>query len=239
MATKTRKRVEGGRQPAAEKRPRRRKPRRAGRPRASAGAVLSREAILEGALEAFATAGYEAMSVRELTRRLGVSHNLVHHYFRSKMELWRACIDHSFGTVTTAIAEALQAAPAETDVVRRMREVYALFVTLTARYPANGLIIAREGALGGPRLDYIFERHIARAMPLWMALFEEAKAEGRLRPDADPRTLFFLLTDGGAGPFTSQALAKRIGGPDLSRPEVIRAHAELVADVLISGVTTD
>src|SRR5437868_97490 len=68
-----------------------RKPRRAGRPDARGGAVLSADAIIEAALEAFALTGYEAMSVRELTRKLGVSHNLVHHYFRSKAELWRAC----------------------------------------------------------------------------------------------------------------------------------------------------
>src|SRR3954453_11897643 len=82
-----------------------RKPRRAGRPDASGGAVLSRDAIFEAALEAFALSGYEAMSVRELTRTLGVSHNLVHHYFRSKAELWRASVDWSFGTLVRQIQE--------------------------------------------------------------------------------------------------------------------------------------
>jgi hypothetical protein len=31
-------------------------------------------------------------------------------------------------------------------------------------------------------------------------------------------------------------LARRIGGPDPLRPAAIRAHAELVADVLLNGI---
>ena len=57
------------------------------------------------------------MSVRELTRQLGVSHNLVHHYFRSKADLWRAAIDHAFGTVSAELATAFRAAPAQDDVL--------------------------------------------------------------------------------------------------------------------------
>jgi len=37
-------------------------------------------------------------------------------------------------------------------------------------------------------------------------------------------------------PYTSQALARRIRGPDPLRPAAIRAHAELVADVLLNGI---
>ena len=140
-----------------------RRPRTAasGRPPASAGAVRSREEILDAALEAFGAVGYEAMSVRELTRRLGVSHNLVHHYFRSKAELWRAAIDHAFGTVTSELAEAFRAAPAQQDVLASLRQAMIIFLSVTARFPANGHIIVREGALGGARLDYIFTRYVA------------------------------------------------------------------------------
>src|SRR4051812_28859260 len=86
----------------------RKRRRRAGRPSADAGSVRSRVEILQGALELFGAMGYEAMSVRELTRRLGVSHNLVHHYFRSKADLWRAAIDHGFGTVRDEMGQALR-----------------------------------------------------------------------------------------------------------------------------------
>jgi AcrR family transcriptional regulator len=216
--------------------PKRRQIRSVGRPPASAGAALSREEILQAALEAFGAVGYEAMSVRELTRQLGVSHNLVHHYFRSKAELWRAAIDHSFGSVTAELAEAFRAAPAQKDVLASLRQVIVIFVMVTARFPANGHIIVREGALGGERLDYIFKRYVEPNVDAWRVLLSEAQRQGKVRADLDVRAMFFLLTDGGAGPYTSQALAKLIGGPDPLRAEVIRRHAELVADVLLRGI---
>ena len=217
------------------RRPRRR---RAGRPPATAGAVRSREEILDAALEAFGALGYDAMSVRELTRQLGVSHNLVHHYFRSKAELWRAAIDHAFGTVSAALAEAFRAAPTADDVLAALRQAMVIFLTVTARFPANGHIVVREGALDSERLDYLFTRHVAPNLEPWRLLLVRAQREGKVRADLDIRALFFLLTDGGAGPYTSQAMARRIGGPDPLRPAAIRAHAELVSDVLLRGIRT-
>jgi TetR/AcrR family transcriptional regulator len=206
--------------------------------RATLAPVRSREEILEVALETFGAVGYDAMSLRELTRRLGVSHNLVHHYFRSKAALWRAAIDHSFGSVATELAEAFAVAPTQADVLASIRQAMIIFLTVTARFPANGHIIVREGALGGERLDYIFSRYVAPNLEPWRTLLEQAQREGKIRADFDIRTLFFLLTDGGAGPYTSQALARRIGGADPLRPAAIRAHAELVADILLSGIVT-
>ena len=213
-----------------------RRPRRPGRPRASAGAVRSRAEILDAALEAFGALGYEAMSVRELTRRLGVSHNLVHHYFRSKDELWRATMDHSFGAVTKEVGEALRAVAEYDDPVDGLRHAMVAFLTVTARFPANGHVIVREGARSSERLDYLFTHFVAPSVEPWRALLRRAQDEGKVREDVNIRTLFFLLTDGGAGPYTSQALAQRIGGPDPLRPEAIRAHAELVADVIVRGI---
>jgi AcrR family transcriptional regulator len=198
--------------------------------------VRSREEILDAALEALGAVGYDAMSVRELTRRLGVSHNLVHHYFRSKTALWRAAIDRAFGTVGAELAKSFSAAPAEADVLTSLRRAMVTFVTVTARFPANGHIIVREGAIGGPRLDHLYTRYVAPNLEPWRVLLAQAQREGKIRADLDVRALFFLLTDGGAGPYTSQALARRIGGPDPRRPEAIRAHAELVADVLMRGI---
>jgi AcrR family transcriptional regulator len=198
--------------------------------------VRSRREILDAAVEAFAALGYEATSVRELTRRLGVSHNLVHHYFRSKADLWRAAMDHSFGAITAELAKVMAPAVGDGDVLALLRHATAQFLVMTARFPANGHIIVREGATDGPRLDYIWEHFVAPNVEPWRLLLRQAQREGKVRPDVDVRTLFFLVTDGGAGPYTSPGLAKRIGGPDPLEPGAIRAHAELVADLLMRGI---
>ena len=219
-------------------RPRRPRPRRVGRPRAATGRVRSREEILDAAVEAFAALGYEAASVRELTRRLGVSHNLVHHYFRSKADLWRAAMDHSFGAITAEIAKLLAPTAGDGDVLTLLRHGMVQFLVMTARFPANGHIIVREGATDGPRLDYIYEHFVAPNVEPLRLLLQQAQRERKARPDLDVRTLFFLLTDGGAGPYTSPGLAKRLGGPDPLGAGAVRAHAELVTDLLMRGIVT-
>ncbi|MEA2471907.1 MAG: TetR/AcrR family transcriptional regulator, partial [Thermoleophilaceae bacterium] len=55
---------------------------RMGRPRTE-DAPASTEQILDTAFRAFATHGYDGVSVRTLNRELGVSHNLIHQRFRS------------------------------------------------------------------------------------------------------------------------------------------------------------
>ena len=65
------------------------------RPRAEAS--VNKGAVLEAALRAFAVGGYDGVSVRTLSKQLGVSHGWVHQRFGSKDGLWYAAVDHGFG----------------------------------------------------------------------------------------------------------------------------------------------
>ncbi len=72
-------------------------PRGRGRPRA--GEELDVARLLRGALDAFAESGYDGTSVRELSRRLGVSHALLTARFGSKEGLWFAAIEHALAQI--------------------------------------------------------------------------------------------------------------------------------------------
>src|SRR3979411_1069084 len=75
----------------------------AGRPKAQ-DAPATLEQILDAAFRAFATYGYDGVSVRTLNRELGVSHNLIHQRFGSKQGLWYAAVDRAFGQQVTELA---------------------------------------------------------------------------------------------------------------------------------------
>ncbi|MDT7670530.1 MAG: TetR/AcrR family transcriptional regulator, partial [Pseudonocardiales bacterium] len=78
-------------QPVTEESPSR--PR--GRPRKDSGPAPVDD-VLAAALHAFATHGYQGVSVRTLNRELGVSHNLLHQRFGSKEAIWYAAVDWGF-----------------------------------------------------------------------------------------------------------------------------------------------
>src|ERR1700758_4616687 len=132
------------------------------------------ETILEAALEAFAQRGYDGVSVRELNRQIGVSHNLVHHYFGSKDALWRAAIDHGLNRVNEAWnPEHLKSV---NDPVERMKLGLRRFLEVTARSPSVQRIMEHEAAIGGPRLDYIAERYVLPFLSPRLDRYEEVTA---------------------------------------------------------------
>jgi AcrR family transcriptional regulator len=53
----------------------------------------TREAILAAARSAFAERGFDAAPIRQIATAAGVDPALVHHYFGSKEELFRATVD--------------------------------------------------------------------------------------------------------------------------------------------------
>src|SRR5438874_13814116 len=86
------------------------------RPRGRGAAT---EALIDAARELFAERGPAAVSLRDVARRAGVNHGLIHHYIGSRDDLLRLV----FATSTEhATAEVLQADDAVT-ALRNLRSV--------------------------------------------------------------------------------------------------------------------
>jgi TetR/AcrR family transcriptional regulator len=110
--------------------------RRRGRPAADE-ATLSTEDLLDAALEAFAERGYDGTSVREVARRLGVSHNLIPQRVGSKETLWFAAVDHGFGALSGDLAATAEAS-AGLDDVEQLRALVTASCTTSTRCGASG-----------------------------------------------------------------------------------------------------
>jgi AcrR family transcriptional regulator len=74
-----------------------------------------REALLESALVLLKEAGLEALTLREVARRAGVSPGAPYHHFKDKAELVQALAQRSLETLDKASLEAIQdkATPSE------------------------------------------------------------------------------------------------------------------------------
>jgi TetR/AcrR family transcriptional regulator len=89
-----------------------------------------------------------------------------------------------------------------------------------------------EASVGGPRLDYLFERFIAPCLLPAAALGMQLQVEGRIRP-APVGTLFFLIAHGATAPAAHRPLAALLGVADPTDPETVHVHARAVAELLI------
>ena len=202
-----------------------------GRPR-----LRSDAEILELALRAFATQGFDAVSVRALNAALGLSHGTINQRFGSKERLYYAAVDHGFGPFLAEI-EAHQAAELahleEVDDLDLLRTLIHGFLLAARQRPELGRLMSQEGTESTDRLDHIVRTVIAPMVTGPKALLDRLQGEGRIRP-VTLRTLFFLATHGAETPFTLGALSQAFDAYD--GPLDPEAHARTVTDLLMAGL---
>ena len=209
------------------------KSRGAGRPPGDT-AESTRAEILDAALDAFAADGFEATSVRELTRRLGVSHNLVHHHFGTKQDLWRAALDHGLGTTVSELFALVGKGIGGPNPAEVIREGVERAMALLLRRPAVARILADESARPGPRLDYLYERYLKPGVAILRRFLNESRDEG-LR-DVDSRVAVVFVLSTATALFTHGALAEKLG-LGTSAAARSRSTAELV-ELMLRGLAT-
>lgn len=169
-----------------------REPRRPQRPRRPGRPGYDLESILVTAVRLFNERGYDATSMGDLSRALGITKSAIYHHVSSKEELLRLgtgrALDGLFGVAAAAEALPGRAVDRLEHLVRGSLAVLAAqlpFVTLLLR--VHGNTPAEREALARRRE---FDRFTA-------SLVKQAVADGDLRTDIDPaltaRLLFGLV----------------------------------------------
>jgi TetR/AcrR family transcriptional regulator len=221
-----------GRSSPGPRRPRAQPPqshRAPGRPRA--GTSVDEGAVLEAALRAFAVGGYDGVSVRTLSKQLGVSHGWVNQRFGSKDGLWYAAVDHGFGGQAARITFD----PTISDPLEQLEHGIRQFMHYSAEHPEVLLLMNVEGARDTERLTYIYENYIEPVAAPFERLLRHLIDEARVRP-VPMRTLFLMVTHGGAAPFTLVPLARRLERSDPLSAKKVGEHIEAVVRIVVDGL---
>jgi AcrR family transcriptional regulator len=208
---------------------------RAGRPKAE-DAPATHGQILDAAFRAFATYGYDGVSVRMLNSELGVSHNLIHQRFGSKQGLWYAAVDRAFGRQVAELATVFD--PTLNDPLDQLAHAIRRFLVYSAEHSELLGLMNLEGRVAGDRLDYIYDNYVAPALAPLGRLLDHLIAGGRIRP-ISLRSLHFLIAHGATAPFTLTPLARCFDPADPLDPARIAEHAALAAEVITNGLRLD
>ena len=205
---------------------------RTGRPKAQ-DAPATIEQILDAAFRAFATYGYDGVAVRTLNRELGVSHNLIHQRFGSKLGLWYAAVDRAFSQQITQLATAFD--PTLADPLDQLNHAIRSFVKYSAERPELLGLMNIEGRVDSKRLDYVYDNYVAPALAPLGRLLDYLHENGRIRP-ISLRALFFLIAHGAGAPFTLTPLARHFEDADPLDPDHVAEQAALTADLITNGL---
>jgi AcrR family transcriptional regulator len=136
--------------------------------------------ILARGLSAFAELGYAGASVRELARRLGVSHNFINDRYGSKDRFWRAVVDRSLAVQVARLEVALNT-PGN-DALERLRNLVHAFHQASVAEPDLARILQDESIRGGARLEYVFQHYLVPVRQAVAPLVQQLVTEGRVRP---------------------------------------------------------
>jgi AcrR family transcriptional regulator len=193
--------------------------------------------ILDVALQAFAAQGYEAMSLRMLNARLGLSHGTISQRFGTKERLYFAAVDLGFLRFVEDIdrrRQHLLAAVEPHDDLDDLRATIRAFLGAAQLRPELGRLMNQEGLQATPRLRYIVDNIIVPMFGIIGELLDRLRTAGRIRP-VTARGLFFLVGHGAEAPYTLTALSEVfdvIDGP--LDPE---RHADDMTDLIMRGIT--
>lgn len=200
--------------------------RRPGRPTADIAVPPEREIFARG-LEAFAEAGFDGVSVRDLARRLGVSHNFINDRYGTKEGFWRAVVDDSLRSLGDGVERAIDA-PASNDL-EKLKAVVRHIAGAGGPRPLLQQMLNFEASRGSPRLLYIFERYLQPFTLKLTPVISGLVRDGVLRP-VPWHVLFFLISTPGNA-IGNPALAELLG-----RPKNDAESADLFADLIVNAL---
>lgn len=203
-----------------------------GRPALNAAHALDEDKLLALAFATFAERGYEATTLRGLSKRLGVSHNLLNVRFGRKEDLWIRAVDWRMAQASPFVEAAFDE-PADPEVrLRHLIQRFCLWAT------DNGDIVALtnvEGCRSTWRLDHIVEQFV---LPFQRRLDGLLDAVRLQRPvhGLSTAALMALLVQGVGYYFCAVPMQERLGAGREVDDVHAAEHADRLAAFLLAAL---
>ena len=181
-------------------------------------------AILDAAEELFSRDGFDAVTVRAIAERAGVSHALVHRYLGAKADIFRAILDRNQGVM-------MAAAPDNPDVLETLSAITREGLTNRRRY----VRLLADAALH----DLPYEQTTGRfaSVDRLVELAERAAASAspgeRAQKDLDPRFVIACATALFLGwAATESWVLPAAGIPDMDEEEAMDGLERVLLGIL-------
>ena len=173
------------------------------------------EAVIRKAIEIFNQRGYDATSMEELARELGLTKSGVYHHVPSKAHLLQSALDEGLGALERVIDAA--AADREASAYQRLRSTVSRSVEVLVEHLPSVTLVLRVRGNTEVELEALRRRRLidARFATLVRAAVAEGTVRGDLEPELASRLLFGMVNSitewyDPAGPVDAPAIARVI-----------------------------
>jgi TetR/AcrR family transcriptional regulator len=162
------------------------------RGRPSRSAMVDTDALLKSARQVFARRGFEATSVREIARDVGVDPALMAHYFGSKEALWTAVVKQIAGQAVPIIEATGRLRVSNLSARERVERALVIFIDRVFSEPDIGLFFSTAATEQGERLNILVDCLVRPYHDVLVPLLVDAMDCGTLARN-DPEVLYWML----------------------------------------------
>ena len=188
--------------------------------------------LVNAALLAFSTQGYEASSTRGIETEAGVKRGLINYHFGSKKALWEAATEHLMSTTESDLGAALNHMK-QIDETQQLRFFVRTYVKFCAKYPELNRLMIQEGMAQDWRLAWLLDRSVRPWYAQVCGVFNRATQLG-IAPKMDAHNFYYALTGAATLMFSNAAEATALSGRNPLDPATVDAPADAVADLFTS-----
>ncbi|HST80328.1 MAG TPA: TetR/AcrR family transcriptional regulator [Kineosporiaceae bacterium] len=150
----------------------------------------NQETVLRRAIDLFNAQGYDATSVGDLAKELGLTKSAIYHHVPSKETLLAAALDEALDGLSAAIDKVITSEPGLSAHERLRIAVQESVLVLADHLPAVTLLLRVRGNSGVERAALERRRVIDEKLA---TLVQAAVDEGSLRDDIAPDVISRLL----------------------------------------------
>ena len=147
------------------------------------------ETVLRTAIDLFNRQGYDASSMGDLARELGLTKSAIYHHVPSKEHLLERALDEALGELSAALDQ-VQADHSTSPEQRLRSAVRASVVVLAEHLPAVTLLLRVRGNTPAEQKALARRRDIDHRLA---EMVREAAEAGAIRADVDPLLTSRLL----------------------------------------------
>ncbi len=144
--------------------------------------------ILKAAQEVFAAYGFHGATVERVAAKADMSQPNVHHYFKTKADLYIAVLDQTLDIWM----EPLSGLDPDGEPQAELRSYIARKMELARQLPNASRIFANEILQGAPVLEPHLKNRVKSDVDQWATVIRHWISLGKLR-DVDPYHLIFLI----------------------------------------------
>ncbi|RBM11609.1 hypothetical protein DI005_33795 [Prauserella sp. PE36] len=198
--------------------------------------AATRDAILETAIDCFARSGYEGTSMAAVARSAGVAQPLMHYYFTSKDDLWRAAIGKAFSEML--VQQEMNHELKELDPVSALQVLIRRHISFLARHPNVAPLLASETQFATDRVHWLTDTFIAPLENHLAKLIKLGQQEGRIRDDLPLPFVTRFIVGSASMFFTTGALMERMYDIDTADPDAVENYTKVAIDLTLRGLLT-